>query len=70
MMKVRIDDTTYSSYDQPIMVILSAYDKVTIGRMSPEDNAYAVFPHGLPTNEIRNFILLDDDNEEDTEGEE
>jgi len=42
-MRVKAGDKTYSSEDQPIMVILTDEDKQNIAQMLPECSRYATF---------------------------
>ena len=46
-MKVKIDDTVYDGYDQPVMVILTDRDKRKISELDVEDDKYCHYPTGM-----------------------
>ena len=45
-MKVKVGDTIYDGNVVPVMVVLTAQDKVNIGCMSPQAQMYASAPDG------------------------
>jgi hypothetical protein len=58
-MLVKIGDRLYDSEKQPIMVVLSDEEKVSIGGMSNDSHKYCSFPEEISTEEIMDFMQID-----------
>ena len=55
-MKVKIGDKIYDSNDEPIMIILSLFDKNNISNMSRSDYKYCSFPEDVEVDKIKEFM--------------
>lgn len=62
IMKIKIGDKIYDSEDEPIMIIMSHYDKQNISNMRPECTKYCSFPDEYDADEIRNWMKTDEKN--------
>ena len=57
-MKVKIGETIYDSETEPVMVILSDFDKKNISHMAVDATKYASFPDGFGSaDEMRAWML-------------
>ena len=57
-MKVKIGETIYDSETEPVMVILSDFDKNNISHMATDATKYASFPDGFGSaDEMRAWML-------------
>ena len=57
-MKVKIGETIYDSETEPVMVILSDFDKKNISHMAADATKYASFPDGFGSDdEMRAWML-------------
>jgi hypothetical protein len=54
-MKVKIGNRIYSVEDQPIMIILDAFDKEYISNMG-DQTKYCRFPEGTKISEVARFM--------------
>ncbi len=55
-MKVKIGNKIYCDDEEPIMIILSDYDKSNISSMLPECHKYCSFPDRYTEKEIKEFM--------------
>jgi hypothetical protein len=55
-MKVKIGDKIYSSNDQPIMIILTEYNKKDIRNMNEDAYKYCEYPDTMSEEEAREFM--------------
>ncbi len=58
-MKVKICDKIYDSENQPVMVILTAQDKINIANMHPHCTKYACFQNSNMTPEQMQEWMMD-----------
>ena len=55
-MKVKIGDKVYDSETEPIMVILSARDRLNIAKMDPRCTKYCASPADMSDMEVHRFM--------------
>lgn len=55
-MKVKIGNKIYTDADQPIMVILTDFDKQNISQMPAEAKKYLSYPDTMTEEEAREFM--------------
>ena len=58
-MIVKIGDKFYDSEKEPIMIILSDFDKVYIGNMDPKTFRYCSYPKEIDFKKISKWMLKD-----------
>lgn len=58
-MKIKIGNKIYTSKDQPIMIILSDWDKQNISNMLPECTKYCEFDDNLSQGQVEEFMKTD-----------
>lgn len=59
-MKVKIGDKIYDGNDEPVMVILSKKDRENIEQMPDSSTKYCSYPEGMPEEEARSFMKIED----------
>ena len=55
-MKVKIGDKMYDREKEPIMIVLSQYDKDNIANMLPHCTKYCSFPDDISTERIEKWM--------------
>lgn len=55
-MKVKIKNTIYDAENEPIMLILSAQDRLNILAMKPNYTDYCAYPDSIPEDRITHFM--------------
>lgn len=55
-MKVKVRNSVYDGFKEPIMVILTEQDKKNINKMLPSCTKYCQFPDHFNENEIKEFM--------------
>jgi hypothetical protein len=58
-MKVKIGATVFSDVDQPIMVILTDFDKTNIGNMDSSCTKYCAAPETVSEKDMIEFMKLE-----------
>ncbi len=57
-MKVKIGNKIHDSKNEPIMIILTDYNKDHISNMPPENFKYCEFPDTMSEDEAREFMKI------------
>lgn len=55
-MKVKIGNKIYDSNKEPIMVLLTEYNKIDISNMGEDDFEYCEFPDEMTKEEVMEFM--------------
>lgn len=62
-MKVKIKDKLYDSEKEPILVIVSPYERLLIQSMAPAETKFCVFPDGMADDRVTMFMEVNEDEE-------
>lgn len=55
-MKVKIGDKIYDSKNEPIMIILTSYNKFDISNMTDDTEKYCEFPDTMSEEDAKEFM--------------
>ena len=57
-MRVKIKDTIYDADKEPIMLLLTAQDRLNIIGMHPDASYFCVYPNNMDQAEIDTFVEM------------
>jgi len=60
-MRVKIKDTIYDADKEPIMLLLTAQDRLNIIGMHPDASFFCVYPNNIDQAEIDDFVKMKPD---------